>query len=120
MASRVPRGAVQRTRASSRGLIRMVEAAGVVLTGDEKRRRRSRDPPDDLAGLRRLGRKRAGGASVEGACIRRPAVPSSLCQPSPGGTMIQTARQCVGAVKYTRYTLGSLSAVLFAACAGGS
>ena len=34
--------------------------------------------------------------------------------------MTQTARQLVGAVKYPRYTLGSLSAVLFAACAGGS
>jgi hypothetical protein len=34
--------------------------------------------------------------------------------------MPQTARQLVGAAKYTRYTLGSLSAVLFAVCAGGS
>jgi hypothetical protein len=34
--------------------------------------------------------------------------------------MSQTARQLVGAAKYTRYTMGSLSAVLFAACAGGS
>jgi hypothetical protein len=29
-------------------------------------------------------------------------------------------RQFIGAAKYARYTLGSLSAVLFAACAGGS
>jgi hypothetical protein len=34
--------------------------------------------------------------------------------------MSQAARQFVGAAKYTRYTLGSLSAVLFAVCAGGS
>jgi hypothetical protein len=34
--------------------------------------------------------------------------------------MLQTGRQLIGAAKYTRYTLGSLSAVLFAACAGGS
>ncbi|MEA2142009.1 MAG: hypothetical protein QOG42_569 [Solirubrobacteraceae bacterium] len=34
--------------------------------------------------------------------------------------MTQSARQLVGATKYARYTLGSLSAVLFAACAGGS
>jgi hypothetical protein len=34
--------------------------------------------------------------------------------------MSHTARQLRGAAKYARYTLGSLSAVLFAACAGGS
>jgi hypothetical protein len=34
--------------------------------------------------------------------------------------MTQTARRLVGAAKYTRYTMGSLSAVLFAACVGGS
>lgn len=34
--------------------------------------------------------------------------------------MPQSTRQLVAAAKYTRYTLGSLSAVLFAACAGGS
>ncbi len=34
--------------------------------------------------------------------------------------MTQSAQQLVGATKYARYTLGSLSAVLFAACAGGS
>jgi hypothetical protein len=34
--------------------------------------------------------------------------------------MSQAARQFVGATKYARYTLGSLSAVLFVACAGGS
>jgi hypothetical protein len=34
--------------------------------------------------------------------------------------MKQSAQQCIGATKYVRYTLGSLSAVLFAACAGGS
>ena len=34
--------------------------------------------------------------------------------------MSQSAQQLVGATKYVRYTLGSLSAVLFAACAGGS
>jgi hypothetical protein len=34
--------------------------------------------------------------------------------------MLQTVRQCVGTAKYARYTLGSLSAVLFVSCAGGS
>lgn len=34
--------------------------------------------------------------------------------------MTQTARRLIGAAKYTRYTMGSLSAVLFAACVGGS
>jgi hypothetical protein len=34
--------------------------------------------------------------------------------------MTQSARQLVGATKYLRYTLGSLSAVLFAVCVGGS
>jgi hypothetical protein len=34
--------------------------------------------------------------------------------------MTQTARSLIGAAKYTRYTMGSLSAVLFAVCAGGS
>ncbi len=33
---------------------------------------------------------------------------------------MQSCRQFVGATKYVRYTLGSLSAVLFAACAGSS
>ncbi|MEA2193320.1 MAG: hypothetical protein QOI73_3441 [Solirubrobacteraceae bacterium] len=34
--------------------------------------------------------------------------------------MTQSAQQLIGSTKYIRYTLGSLSAVLFAACAGGS
>jgi hypothetical protein len=34
--------------------------------------------------------------------------------------MLQSARQLVGTAKYARYTLGSLSAVLFVNCAGGS
>jgi hypothetical protein len=34
--------------------------------------------------------------------------------------MTHSGRQLIGAAKYARYTLGSLSAVLFAACAGGS
>jgi hypothetical protein len=34
--------------------------------------------------------------------------------------MTQSAQQLIGSTKYVRYTLGSLSAVLFAACAGGS
>ena len=34
--------------------------------------------------------------------------------------MNHSVRQLVGATKYVRYTMGSLSAVLFAACAGGS
>jgi hypothetical protein len=34
--------------------------------------------------------------------------------------MPKSAQHLIGAAKYTRYTLGSLSAVLFAACAGGS
>ena len=34
--------------------------------------------------------------------------------------MTQSAQQLVSTTKYVRYTLGSLSAVLFAACAGGS
>ncbi len=34
--------------------------------------------------------------------------------------MTQSAQQLVGATKYVRYTLGSLSAVLFAACVGQS
>ena len=34
--------------------------------------------------------------------------------------MTQSCQQLVGATKYVRYSLGSLSAVLFAACAGGS
>jgi hypothetical protein len=34
--------------------------------------------------------------------------------------MLQSVRHCVGTAKYARYTLGSLSAVLFVNCAGGS
>jgi hypothetical protein len=34
--------------------------------------------------------------------------------------MTHSAQQLVGATKYLRYTLGSLSAVLFLNCAGGS
>jgi hypothetical protein len=34
--------------------------------------------------------------------------------------MLQSTRQLVGSAKYVRYTLGSLSAVLFVGCAGGS
>jgi len=34
--------------------------------------------------------------------------------------MTHSAQQLVSTTKYVRYTLGSLSAVLFAACAGGS
>jgi hypothetical protein len=34
--------------------------------------------------------------------------------------MPHTAKHLIGAAKYARYTMGSLSAVLFAACAGGS
>jgi hypothetical protein len=34
--------------------------------------------------------------------------------------MTQSAQQLVGATKYLRYTLGSLSAVLFVNCVGGS
>jgi len=34
--------------------------------------------------------------------------------------MTQSAQQLVGATKYLRYTLGSLSAVLFVSCVGGS
>jgi hypothetical protein len=34
--------------------------------------------------------------------------------------MSQSARQLVCTAKYARYTLGSLSAVLFVGCAGGS
>jgi hypothetical protein len=34
--------------------------------------------------------------------------------------MTQSAQQLVGTTKYLRYTLGSLSAVLFVNCVGGS
>jgi hypothetical protein len=34
--------------------------------------------------------------------------------------MAHSAQQLVGATKYIRYTLGSLSAVLFVNCVGGS
>jgi hypothetical protein len=34
--------------------------------------------------------------------------------------MTQSAQQLMGTTKYLRYTLGSLSAVLFVTCSGGS
>jgi hypothetical protein len=34
--------------------------------------------------------------------------------------MTQSCQQLIGTTKYLRYTLGSLSAVLFVNCAGGS
>lgn len=34
--------------------------------------------------------------------------------------MTKSAQQLIGATKYIRYTLGSLSAVLFINCVGGS
>jgi hypothetical protein len=48
------------------------------------------------------------------------AVRVSNLSPYRRSNMTSSARSLVGAAKYMRYTMGSLSAVLFAACSGGS
>jgi hypothetical protein len=73
------------------------------------------------AGLMR-SRRCGAPCHVEAIPYQEDRFPTLTCRPIPPkeAAMLQPVRQCVGTAKYVRYTLGSLSAVLFVNCAGGS